>query len=63
MTSKEIKKLAHRVEGAIVRNDLHGNSWVTIWYGQIADTILITPENIDAVREMLLMVKDKKHGN
>lgn len=59
MTSKQIKKLAHRVESAIVRCDIYGNSWLTIWYGQIADAILIDSENEEAVKELLRDLEER----
>lgn len=60
MLAKQIEKLSHRIESAITRCDIYGNSWVTIWYGQVVDSILVTPENEEAVKKMLRDLESRK---
>lgn len=61
MTAEQIRKLMPVVESAMVRTDLYGNTWVTLWYGQIADAYSLNADNEEATRELLLMLKEKKN--
>lgn len=62
MTAQQIRKLMPVVESAMVRTDLYGNTWVTLWYGQIADAYSLNADNEEATRELLLMLKEKKNA-
>ena len=52
MTAREIKKLAHRVTDYVERITLFGKRTITIWYGNIVDTIYFTEENEQAIKEL-----------
>ena len=59
MTNKRIRELIPRIEHATVRTDIYGNTWVTIEYNRILDGYILTSENEEATREMLLKLKEK----
>ena len=52
MTNAQLKKIIPLVESAIMRVDLFGRTWVTIWYGDIADSVIVTEENKELFDEM-----------
>ena len=52
MTAREIKKLMPRVTDYIERVTLFGKRTITIWHGQVVDTIYIIDENEKAIKEL-----------
>lgn len=50
MTDREIRKLARKVTNYIERITIFGKRTITIWYGNIVDTIYITSDNEEAVK-------------
>lgn len=62
MTSEELKRIESTVESAIVRADIYGNVWVTLWRGDFADAYVVDPENEKATKELLLRLEERKGG-
>lgn len=62
MTAKDIKRLTHRVTDYLCRVTLQGQATVTIWYGNVVDTIFVTDENKEALEELMYLVDLKKNG-
>lgn len=60
MTSRDIKRLTPRVYDYVLRITVFGQRTITIWYGQIADTIFINDENEQAVKELMDYVDKTK---
>lgn len=61
MYSNDIKRLKNKVNDYLERVDVFGKRTITIWYGDIADTIYINEENEDAVRELEIYVDKRKN--
>lgn len=61
MYSNDIKRLKHKVNDYLERVDVFGKRTITIWYGDIADTIYINDENEEAVRELEIYVDKRKN--
>ena len=61
MYTNDIKRLKKRVTDYLERVDIFGKRTVTIWHGQIADTIYITEENMEAVRELEEYVEKRRN--
>ena len=63
ITSRDIRRLTPRVYDYVLRITVFGQRTITIWYGQIADTIFINDENEEAVKELMDYVDKIKKNN
>lgn len=63
MTSRDIKRLTPRVHDYLLRVTIFGQRTITIWYGQVADTIFINDENEKAVKELMDKVDESRKDN
>ena len=62
MTAKDVNRLAHRVTDYLCRVTIRGQATVTIWYGNVVETIFVTDENEKALEELMNLVDSKKNG-
>ena len=63
MTSRDIKRLTPRVSDYLLRVTIFGQRTITIWYGQVADTIFINDENEKAIKELMDKVDESRKDN
>lgn len=61
MTSRDIKRLMPRVHDYLLRVTVFGQRTITIWYGQVADTIFINDENEQVIKELMDYVDKTKN--
>ena len=63
MSPEQIRKLTKKVTNYLMRVTLFGRRTVTIWYGNIVDTIYITDENEEALKELMDYVDNHRRKN
>ena len=60
MDLKELKRKWKRVDCAMLRSDIFGNVWLTVFMGNVTDCLRVDDENMVEVNELVKKLERKK---